>query len=171
MHVLQDEARARGTRSYAPEALVARAQTAIAEGVSEIWLSSEDTGAYGLDIGMDVTRLLRDLTAILPVDGSVMLRLGMTNPPYILAHLDAVAEAMRHPGVYAWLHVPVQAGSDAVLAKMRREYVRADFERVADALLRDVPDMTIATDIICGFPGETQEDWEETMRLLSLIHI
>ena len=151
--------------SYAPEALVARAQTAIAEGVSEIWLSSEDTGAYGLDIGTDVTRLLRDLTAVLPVDGSVMLRLGMTNPPYILAHLDAVAEAMRHPGVYAWLHVPVQAGSDAVLEKMRREYVRADFERVADALLRDVPDMTIATDIICGFPGETQEDWEETMRL------
>jgi threonylcarbamoyladenosine tRNA methylthiotransferase CDKAL1 len=151
--------------SYAPEALVARAQTAIAEGVSEIWLSSEDTGAYGLDIGTDVTRLLRDLTAVLPVDGSVMLRLGMTNPPYILAHLDAVAEAMRHPGVYAWLHVPVQAGSDAVLQRMRREYVRADFERVADALLRDVPDMTIATDIICGFPGETQEDWEETMRL------
>ena len=52
---------------------------------------------------------------MLPTDGSCMLRLGMTNPPYILAHLDAVAEAMHHPSVYAFLHIPVQAGSDAVL--------------------------------------------------------
>jgi tRNA A37 methylthiotransferase MiaB len=117
--------------SYAPEALVARVQTAIAEGVTEIWLSSEDTGAYGIDLGTDVTRLLRDVTAALPKDGSCMLRLGMTNPPYILAHLDAVAEAMHHPGVYAFLHIPVQAGSDAVLGRMKREYVVADFEKGA----------------------------------------
>ncbi|EEH53369.1 uncharacterized protein MICPUCDRAFT_29134, partial [Micromonas pusilla CCMP1545] len=151
--------------SYAPEALVARVQTAIAEGVTEIWLSSEDTGAYGIDLGTDVTRLLRDVTAALPKDGSCMLRLGMTNPPYILAHLDAVAEAMHHPGVYAFLHIPVQAGSDAVLGRMKREYVVADFEKVVDTLLERVPGITIATDIICGFPGETEEDWEMTMAL------
>ena len=151
--------------SYAPEALVARVQTAVAEGVSEVWLSSEDTGAYGVDIGTDVTRLFRDLVAALPDDGSCMLRLGMTNPPYILAHLDAVAEAMRHPSVYAFLHVPVQAGSDAVLERMRREYTVAEFEKVVDVLTEKVPGITIATDIICGFPGETAEDWERTMDL------
>ena len=151
--------------SYAPEALVARVQTAVAEGVSEVWLSSEDTGAYGLDIGTDVTRLFRDLVAALPDDGSCMLRLGMTNPPYILAHLDAVAEAMRHPSVYAFLHVPVQAGSDSVLERMRREYTVAEFEKVVDVLTEKVPGITIATDIICGFPGETAEDWERTMDL------
>ena len=101
--------------SYSPAALVQRVQSAIAEGVSEIWLSSEDTGAYGIDLGTDITRLLKDITAVLPTDGSCMLRLGMTNPPYILSHLDAVAEAMHHPSVYAFLHIPVQAGSDAVM--------------------------------------------------------
>jgi len=151
--------------SYAPEALVARVATAVAEGVTEIWLSSEDTGAYGIDLGTDVTRLFRDLVRALPADGSCMLRLGMTNPPYILAHLPAVAEAMRHPSVYAFLHVPVQAGSDAVLGRMRREYTAAEFERVCDYLLAAVPDITIATDIICGFPGETEEDWAKTMAL------
>jgi len=151
--------------SYAPEALAARVATAVAEGVTEIWLSSEDTGAYGIDLGTDVTRLFRDLVRALPADGSCMLRLGMTNPPYILAHLPAVAEAMRHPSVYAFLHVPVQAGSDAVLGRMRREYTAAEFERVCDYLLAAVPDITIATDIICGFPGETEEDWAKTMAL------
>mmetsp|Transcript_12167 Transcript_12167/g.50948 ORF Transcript_12167/g.50948 Transcript_12167/m.50948 type:complete len:335 (-) Transcript_12167:87-1091(-) len=94
-----------------------------------------------------------------------MLRLGMTNPPYILAHLPAVAEAMKHPSVYAFLHVPVQAGSDSVLDAMRREYTVKEFETVCDYLLANVPDITIATDIICGFPGETEEDWNATMSL------
>jgi threonylcarbamoyladenosine tRNA methylthiotransferase CDKAL1 len=151
--------------SYAPEALAARVATAVAEGVTEIWLSSEDTGAYGIDLGTDVTRLFRDLVKELPEDGSCMLRLGMTNPPYILAHLPAVAEAMKHPSVYAFLHVPVQAGSDSVLDAMRREYTVAEFETVCDYLLANVPDITIATDIICGFPGETEEDWNATMSL------
>ena len=151
--------------SYSPAALVQRVQSAIAEGVSEIWLSSEDTGAYGIDLGTDITRLLKDITAVLPTDGSCMLRLGMTNPPYILSHLDAVAEAMHHPSVYAFLHIPVQAGSDAVLDRMKREYVVADFFKVADTLLKKVPGITIATDIICGFPGETEADWAATMEL------
>ena len=151
--------------SYAPEALAARVATAVAEGVTEIWLSSEDTGAYGIDLGTDVTRLFRALVKELPEDGSCMLRLGMTNPPYILAHLPAVAEAMAHPSVYAFLHVPVQAGSDSVLDAMRREYTVREFETVCDYLLAAVPDITIATDIICGFPGETEEDWNATMAL------
>ena len=58
------------------------------------------------------------------------LRLGMTNPPYILDHLDEIAEIMNHPGVYKFLHVPVQSGSDAVLSDMRREYTNDDFCQV-----------------------------------------
>lgn len=66
-------------------------RSVIAEGVSEIWLSSEDTGAYGLDIGTNVAEMLRQVVSVMPTDNSVMLRVGMTNPPYILAHLDAIA--------------------------------------------------------------------------------
>ena len=152
--------------SYEISALVSRVEQAMAEGVSEVWLSSEDTGAYGIDLGTDVAALFRAITAVLPTDGSVMLRLGMTNPPYILAHLDAVAEAMRHPSVYAWMHIPVQSGSNAVLEGMKREYTVEEFKRVCDTLLAAVPGMVIATDIICGFPGETDEQWQETMSLI-----
>lgn len=77
--------------SYELEAIIARVRSVIAEGVSEIWLSSEDTGAYDLDIGTNVAELLRQVVSVMPTDNSVMLRVGMTNPPYILAHLDAIA--------------------------------------------------------------------------------
>ncbi|KAJ8531820.1 hypothetical protein ON010_g14142 [Phytophthora cinnamomi] len=123
--------------SYTPEAIVSRAQTVISEGVTEIWLSSEDTGAYGIDIGTDLPTLLRKLLAVVP-DG-VMLRVGMTNPP---------------------------SGSDDVLLAMNREYTAAEFRRVADELLAKVPNLTLATDIICGFPSETEEHFEETMELV-----
>lgn len=60
--------------------------------VREVWLSSEDTGAYGRDIGTSLPALLAACVAVLPPDGRTMLRLGMTNPPFILEHLDAIAE-------------------------------------------------------------------------------
>lgn len=94
-----------------------------------------------------------------------MMRIGMTNPPYILEHLEEMSKILAHPRVYSFLHVPVQSGSDQVLADMKREYARADFERVVDFLSERVPGITIATDVICGFPTETDEDFEETMSL------
>lgn len=69
----------------------------------------------GRDIGVDLPKLLKAIVAELPPDGSTMLRIGMTNPPYILEHLKEIAEVLRHPCVYSFLHVPVQSGSDAVL--------------------------------------------------------
>ena len=152
--------------SYEVESILARAKLAIEEGVTEIWLSSEDTGAYGLDIGTNVAELFRRLVAVLPSDQSVMLRLGMTNPPYILAHLPAIAEALRHPSVFSWIHIPVQSGSSKVLDDMKREYTREEFEHVVDYLQQNVPDITIATDVICGFPGETDSDWRKTISLI-----
>ena len=72
--------------SYPPEEIIARAEQSFQEGVCEIWLTSEDTGAYGRDIGTSLPELLRKLVEVIP-DGC-MLRLGMTNPPYILEHLE-----------------------------------------------------------------------------------
>ncbi|BDA40551.1 probable threonylcarbamoyladenosine tRNA methylthiotransferase at N-terminal half [Coccomyxa sp. Obi] len=153
--------------SYELEALVERAAAAAADPlVREIWLSSEDTGAYGRDLGTSLPELLRALVAALPADGRTMLRIGMTNPPFILEHLPAIAEVLNHPCVFSYLHVPVQSGSDAVLTAMNREYNSAQFCRVADTLLGLVPGLELATDIICGFPGETDEDFEATMALV-----
>jgi len=151
--------------SYPPDEIVARAVRAFSEGVVEIWLTSEDTGAYGRDIGVSLPELLWKLVEVIPE--GCMLRVGMTNPPYILEHLEAMGEILSHPRVYAFLHVPVQSGSDAVLTDMRREYCRDDFRRVARVLRDRVQGgVTIATDVICGFPTETPEDFEETMTLI-----
>ncbi|GCB72971.1 hypothetical protein scyTo_0002278 [Scyliorhinus torazame] len=118
--------------SYSVAELVDRAIQSFQEGVCEIWLTSEDTGAYGRDIGTDLPTLLWKLVEVIP-EGA-MLRLGMTNPPYILEHLEEMAKILLHPRVYSFLHVPVQTGSDSVLMDMKREYCIADFKRVADFL-------------------------------------
>lgn len=77
-----------------------------------------------------------------------------------------MAKILNHSRVYAFLHIPVQSASDSVLMDMKREYCVADFRRVVDFLKEKVPGITIATDIICGFPGETDEDFQETMKLV-----
>ncbi|XP_026463557.1 threonylcarbamoyladenosine tRNA methylthiotransferase-like [Ctenocephalides felis] len=149
--------------SYPPEEIVERAKQAFSEGVCEIWLTSEDTGTYGRDIGTDLPTLLWKLVEVIP--NGCRLRLGMTNPPYILEHLEEMAKILNHDKVYGFLHLPVQSGSDSVLGEMKREYFRKDFEHVVDFLRERVSGITIATDIICGFPTETEKDFEETMEL------
>ncbi|XVE55025.1 hypothetical protein DITRI_Ditri03aG0128000 [Diplodiscus trichospermus] len=152
--------------SYTVDSLVERVKAVIAEGVKEIWLSSEDTGAYGRDIGVNLPILLNAIVAELPPDRSTMLRIGMTNPPFILEHLKEIAAVLRHPCVYSFLHVPVQSGSDAVLTAMNREYTVSEFRAVVDTLTELVPGVQIATDIICGFPGETDDDFAQTVNLI-----
>lgn len=149
--------------SYPPEEIVERAKQAFEEGVVELWLTSEDTGAYGRDIGTNLPELLWKIIEIIPEN--CMMRVGMTNPPYILEHLEEISKILTHPRVYSFLHVPVQSGSDQVLVDMKREYSRAEFQQVVDFLKERVPGVTIVTDIICGFPTETDQDFEETMSL------
>lgn len=127
----------------------------------EIWLSSEDTGAYGLDIGTTLPELLEKLVVVIP-EGA-MLRVGMTNPPYMMQYLEVsatsythstfdscnsranstcvqrtvlqrMAELLQHPRVYSFLHVPVQSGSTSVLGEMKREYSADDFIYLVDFL-------------------------------------
>jgi len=150
--------------SYQPSDIVNRAKQSFQEGVVEIWLTSEDLGAYGHDIGVTLPELLWQLVEVIP-EGALM-RLGMTNPPYILEHLYEISRVLNHPRVYSYLHIPVQSGSDAVLGEMRREYCQADFRHVVEYLKARVPDVNIATDIICGFPTETDVDFNDTMQLV-----
>jgi len=149
--------------SYTIDEIVNRAKQAFEEGVVEIWLTSEDTGAWGRDLGLTLPDLLEKLVEVIP-DGC-RLRLGMTNPPYILDHLEQIGSIMNSDKVYKFLHVPIQAGSDAVLNDMKREYTSDDFCRVVNVLRQRVPGITFATDIICGFPTETAEDFNETMAI------
>jgi len=152
--------------SYREDEIVARALQAAEEGVSEVWLASEDTGAYGIDLGTNIAVLLRRLSDVLLKYPNVMLKLGMTNPPYMLAHIEGVAEALRRPNFFEFLHVPVQSGSDKVLRAMVREYTADDFRRLVDGLKAAVPDLLVATDIICGFPAEAEVDHQASLGLV-----
>lgn len=149
--------------SYPPEEIIERAKQAFEEGVCEIWLTSEDTGTYGRDIGTSLPELLWELVKVIPND--CMMRIGMTNPPYIIEHLEEMSKILDHPRVYSFLHIPVQSGSDQILVDMKREYSCSEFEYVVDFLKSKISNITIATDIICGFPTETENDFEETMKL------
>mmetsp|Transcript_15541 Transcript_15541/g.17261 ORF Transcript_15541/g.17261 Transcript_15541/m.17261 type:complete len:562 (+) Transcript_15541:46-1731(+) len=150
--------------SYDPQAIIDRAIQACEEDVKQIWITSEDTGAYGRDIGTNLPALLRGIIKELPDD--VMLRIGMTNPPFILEHKKAIAEILRHPQVFEFLHIPVQSGNDPVLERMNREYTIEEFNELCDYMNKHVPGITLATDIICGFPTETEKEFEDSMELV-----
>lgn len=154
--------------SYAPTEIRARVRRACEEGVQQIWLTSEDTGAYGLDLGggCNIATLLQGVAAELEAFPNCMMRLGMTNPPYMLEHIEAVAEVLKHPQVFEFIHVPVQSGSNRVLDAMVREYTVQDFDALVNGLRERVPSMTVCTDIICGFPGETEADHRESVDLV-----
>jgi threonylcarbamoyladenosine tRNA methylthiotransferase CDKAL1 len=153
--------------SYSVDEICARARAVAAEGVRHVELASEDMGAYGVDIGTNIAELLLRLSdALLHDFPGVMIRTGMTNPPYIMQHLDGIIEALQRPNVYAFMHLPVQSGSNEVLTAMRREYTVEDFSYVVDRLTSAIPDIYIVTDIICGFPYESAEDWADTMTLV-----
>jgi threonylcarbamoyladenosine tRNA methylthiotransferase CDKAL1 len=98
--------------SYPASEILKRVEQSIHQNVTEIWLSSEDTGAYGRDINETLPSLLHSITKLLDENAekhpNVMLRVGMTNPPYILDHLDEISKILMHPRVFAWLHVPVR---------------------------------------------------------------
>ncbi|MEK6957461.1 MAG: tRNA (N(6)-L-threonylcarbamoyladenosine(37)-C(2))-methylthiotransferase [archaeon] len=129
----------------------------------EFWLTSQDTGAYGLDIGTSLPELLRGL---LLVQGEYRIRIGMMNPHHLRRIYDSLVPLFSDGRVYRFLHVPLQAGSNRILALMRRGYTVEQYYELIGDLRRDVPDITIATDVIAGFPTETEAEFSETLKAI-----
>ncbi|MFC1741470.1 tRNA (N(6)-L-threonylcarbamoyladenosine(37)-C(2))-methylthiotransferase [Nanoarchaeota archaeon] len=151
--------------SYDASAVVSEVETAVSDGCREIWLTSQDCGAYGKDIGTDIVALLR---AVCAVPGDFMVRVGMMNPNFALEYVDdLVSVFLDNKGKLFWfLHIPVQAGSDRVLGLMKRKYTVADFVAVCSRLRSAMPEFCISTDVICGFPGESEIEFSETLELI-----
>ena len=150
--------------SYPIQHIVQACKHAWENNAKELWITSEDTGVYGRDIGTNLPNLLIEILKEIPSD--VMIRIGMANPPYILENVNNMIKVLNHPNVYSFIHIPVQSGSNAVLDKMLREYTIEEFSFLCDKFIEGVPNITIATDIICGFPTETKENFEETLNLV-----
>lgn len=149
--------------SYPKELIVEQVREAVAQGAMEVWLTGQDTGAYGRDLRYRLTDLLRE---ILTVPGDYRLRLGMMNPQLIQDLRQDLLEIYRTDKIYKFLHIPVQSGSDAVLDDMNRPYRAHDFTRLVQEFRNSFNGMTIATDVIVGFPSETEADFMETIHML-----
>ena len=152
-----------GLTSYRVGDIVRQAEADVADGCKEIWLSSTDNGCYGLDIGSGLPELIDAVSAV-PRD--FMVRVGMMNPMYMPRIRDGLLSSFENERVYRFLHVPVQSGSNRVLADMRRGHTAETFRDVVKRFRRKFGRFTISTDIIVGFPTETARDFEETVRLL-----
>ena len=155
---------ARGaSRSVEPGALVAQVRALVAAGHAEVVLTGIDLGHYGADLTPRTT--LAALTrAILDVPSLRRLRLSSVLPAYFTEDLVDVLAAS--PLVAPHLHVPLQSGSDRILRRMRRPYTAAMYRRVVERLARAIPGLGLGADVIVGFPGESDADFEATLALV-----
>lgn len=149
--------------SYSPDKIVEEAQQAVRDGCNRIYLTSQDCGCYGADIGTDIIELLE---RVLDIEVDFKVRMGMANPNHIYKLVPKLVEIYRHPKMLKFLHIPVQSGSDNILKLMNRQYSIAEFKEIVSKFRKEVPNITLSTDIIVGFPGETEEDFKETVELL-----
>lgn len=155
---------ARGSlRSYQINEIVERVKGDLMHGVKEFWLTSQDTACYGKDISTNLAALLK---RICEIDGEFFVRVGMMTPNQALETLDDLIKAYKDEKVFKFLHVPVQSGDDEVLRRMNRFYTVEDFKRIVTSFRKELPKTTIATDVICGFPGESPAAFEGTISLI-----
>ncbi len=144
--------------------IAAEARALVAQGVREVTLLGQIVDRYGKDVpdGPDLTALLR---VINDIEGLERIRFLTSHPSYMTDELlDAVAEL---PKVCEHIEVPVQAGHDEVLAAMKRGYTADDYRRLVERIRARLPNVSIATDIIVGFPGETEAHFQHTHDLLA----
>lgn len=156
----------RQVKSYPPRLIVEAVGKLVSMGVVEVRLTGLDTAVYGVDLPGKPS--LADLVnAILDkAEGDYMLRIGMMTPEQAMEIVDELLEAYRDRRVYKYFHIPVQSGDDRVLKTMNRRHTVEDYRRLHSKIKTWHPEAMIATDIIVGHPGEDEEAFENTVRLV-----
>ncbi len=147
--------------SRSEEACVKEAEFLVSNGFKEIIVSGIHLCSYGKDQGKDITALLDLLKKIDSVPGLERLRLGSLEPKSMTPEFIAGLKELKH--LCPHFHLSLQSGSDTVLKRMNRKYDTAEYEDRVNALRAGFPGMSLTTDIITGFPGETEEEFEETV--------
>lgn len=150
------------SRSVPMTEVLARVQNEVARGASEVVLTGVDLGAWGRDL--DPQRTLADLLqAVLDLETGLRFRLSSIEPDRLDDRLmDLLA---GHPDLCPHLHVPVQSGSDRILRAMRRPHTAAEVTARLATVAARIPDLTLGLDVLCGFPGEDDDDFEATLAL------
>ncbi|BDR91327.1 tRNA (N(6)-L-threonylcarbamoyladenosine(37)-C(2))-methylthiotransferase [Vulcanisaeta souniana] len=157
-------------RSYDKHDLINAIKRAVNSGAREVYLTGQEISAYGRDKGYDLVDLLEEL--LREIDGRFMVRLGMMEPLELSRILDGLLDIVKSDWrVYRFFHIPVQSGSDRILTLMKRKYSASFFRDIVTRIRRVFPDATIVTDVIVGFPGETDDDFWASVRLIEELGI
>lgn len=144
--------------------IVSETKAAIADGAKEVLLLGQNVNSYGKELGTSFSELLRRINAL---DGEFKICYMSSHPKDFTRELiDTIAECEK---VTRHFHLPVQSGSDCILKLMNRHYGREDYFGIIDYIREKVPDAAITSDIIVGFPGETYEDFKETLSLVERV--
>jgi threonylcarbamoyladenosine tRNA methylthiotransferase CDKAL1 len=151
-------------KSYRPGSIISQIKKDVKDGCNEIWLTSTDNGCYGRDINTNLVELLKLCTQI---EGNYKLRIGMLNPMYLSEILyDLISVYKNEEKIFKFLHIPVQSGSNKILKQMYRGHDIKIFKKAIYEFRKFIPEITIATDVIVGFPNETENDFKLTMDLI-----
>jgi len=157
---------ARGPLNSFSEELILRAvKNAVEQGSKEIELTSQDIGAYGADRKTNIAELLKK---VVEIEGSFKVRVGMLNPEHLHKYFDELLEAYKSEKVYKFFHLPVQSGSNKILRDMNRRYTVEDFASYVSEIRKKL-NASIATDIIVGYPTESEDDFEKSVELIKEI--
>ena len=156
---------ARGELRSRPSARILEAiERAASKGPREIQLTAQDTASYGADIGSDLPSLVESACRS-PLD--FRLRIGMMNPKSALPLAERLAGMYLDAKVFKFLHLPIQSASDRILEDMGRGYSVDDFRSIVGRVRAKVPDITLSTDLIVGYPGEDEDDHELNLKIIS----
>ena len=154
---------ARGSlNSFSVNNVVEKAQKILRDGVKELQITSQDLSVYGRDINSNLKELLANL---LKIKGNFKLKLGMMNPGFI-EDFEELLDFFKDDKLYKFIHLPVQSGSNKILDKMNRKHTSDDFVEMMELIKETDGRFLISTDIIVGFPGETEEQFKETIDLI-----
>ena len=152
--------------SYPEDEIVKQIESGIKDNCKEIWLTSQDTAAYGQDIKTNLVSLLKK---IIDVEGDFKIRIGMMDPNNLIPILDDLVNLMKSEKIFKFLHIPVQSGNDDILKAMNRLYTVDELKMIITKLIKKIPEITISTDMICGFPDETEEQFDDSIKLIKEI--
>lgn len=150
--------------SFPKAKIVSEIKRLVRQGVKEVRLSGQDTGPWGKDRGKNLATLLREISQL---TGNFQIRLGMASPDTFLEVADQVVAVMKNnKRFYRFFHLPLQSGSNLILEKMNRNYEKSDFIDLARKIRENFKNPTLVTDIIVGFPGETERDFRKTKEII-----
>jgi threonylcarbamoyladenosine tRNA methylthiotransferase CDKAL1 len=153
-------------RSYTVNEVTEQVRRDLTASAKEFWVTSQDTACYGRDIDTNLATLLNALGAL---EGDFRVRVGMMTPNMVIDILDELVKAFKNEKIFKFVHLPVQSGDAQTLKRMRRLYTTQDFKEIVNAFRDAFPEVTLATDVICGFPGESQETFENTLKLIGQV--